>query len=409
MPQHPRRRSEALRDSPIAKPRFAIQFRRASTPKLSSMSTLISSWSSRTHRIALLLAVATGLTLSLTARAADDGFVSLFDGRTLEGWEGNPALWSVRDGAITGQTSPELPLKHNTFLVWKGGTVEDFELRLSYRIVHGNSGIQYRSKVLEQGAQGPIVGGYQADFEAGTTYSGILYEERGRGILAQRGQMTRIVPADGGKHDVEVLGSLGDSEGIQKGIRSEDWNEYIVIARGNHFTHIINGRVTVDVTDDDPAHGAKSGVLALQIHVGPPMTVQFKDIRIRKDTTSGETASSKTDLEGIQGKWLATSARANGEDIPPQEVAKLQLTFKGSKYVVDWESGGDTGSIQLTETSTPKGMLIVRDENGETLNGIYELKGHNLRVAYTMGGGPAPKDFSSPADSRTFSVTYSRK
>ncbi len=229
-----------------------------------------------------LLALAAALFALNSARAAEDGFTALFNGKSLDGWEGNTALWSVQDGAITGQTKADTALKHNTFLVWKGGTVGDFELRLRYRIVNGNSGIQYRSKVVEQGGQGPIVAGYQADFEAGKTYSGILYEERGRGILAQRGQKTRIVAGDGGKAKVEATGSVGKSEEIQAAIKHEDWNDYVVIAKGNHLQHFINGVATVDVTDEDTARAATSGILAFQVHVGPPMTVQFKDVRIKK-------------------------------------------------------------------------------------------------------------------------------
>ena len=146
-----------------------------------------------------LLALTLGLccfhaAATLSAADVEPGFKSLFNGTDLSGWEGNPKLWSVKDGTITGITGSDADTKinHNTFLVWKGGEVADFELRLSYRIEKGNSGIQYRSKVAENGKFGPIVGGYQADFEAGKTYSGILYEERGRGILAQRGQKTVI-------------------------------------------------------------------------------------------------------------------------------------------------------------------------------------------------------------------------
>lgn len=252
-----------------------------------------------------LAALAAVLALTLSARAAEQGFVSIFDGKSLDGWEGNKEIWSVQDGAITGQTKAETKLGHNTFLVWKGGTVGDFELRLSYRIVRGNSGIQYRSKVLEQGPQGPIVGGYQADFEAGTTYSGILYEERGRGILAQRGQVTRIVPTPDGKHEVEVLGSLGDTADIQSKIKSEEWNDYVIIARGNRVTHIINGRVTVDVTDEDAAHAASSGVLALQVHVGPPMTVQFKDLKLKKLGGEPSQARANEKKGSAQGEVLA--------------------------------------------------------------------------------------------------------
>ena len=237
-------------------------------------------------RVCALFTLAAALSSGV---AGEKGFKSIFNGKDLSGWKGNPDLWSVRDGAITGETQAEPKLTHNTFLVWQDGTVGDFELRLSYRIVKGNSGIQYRSKVLSQGDFGPIVGGYQADFEAGTKYSGILYEEKGRGILALRGEKVKIdgvkeVKTKRGvrKQPVKkVTGSLGDTEEIQKGIKSEEWNDYRIVAKGNHLRHFINGMQTVDVTDNGPGD-AKSGVLALQIHVGPPMVVQFKNIRIKK-------------------------------------------------------------------------------------------------------------------------------
>jgi hypothetical protein len=215
------------------------------------------------------------------ASDSEPGFQFLFNGKDLSGWNGNAEIWSVQDGAITGVTKAEPKLTHNTFLVYTNGEFADFELRLSYRIVKGNSGIQYRSRLLRQGQFGPIVGGYQADFEAGSTYSGILYEEQGRGILAQRGQKT-IVRAEGAKPKIEVVGLVGSSDEIQAAIKSEDWNDYVVIAKGNHLQHYINGKLTVDVTDEDAAKAAKSGVLALQVHTGPPMTVQFKNIRLKK-------------------------------------------------------------------------------------------------------------------------------
>jgi 3-keto-disaccharide hydrolase len=226
--------------------------------------------------VALTLTLATIIVVS--ASTVHAGEIELFNGKDLTGWEGNPDLWSVQDGAITGKTKADPKLTHNTFLVWTNGTVGDFELRVSYRIVNGNSGIQYRSKVLDHGKFGPIVGGYQADMEAGPTYSGILYEERGRGILAQRGQKT-VIDAQTGKP--RVVGSLGKSADIQAKIKHEDWNDYRVIAKGNHLQHFINGMQTIDVVDEQASKAAKSGVLALQIHVGPPMTVQFKNFHLK--------------------------------------------------------------------------------------------------------------------------------
>ncbi|HTG45459.1 MAG TPA: DUF1080 domain-containing protein, partial [Verrucomicrobiae bacterium] len=210
----------------------------------------------------------------LIAANPDGEFKSIFNGKDLAGWEGNPKFWSVKDGAITGQTTAENPTSHNTFLIWRDGKVDDFDLKLKFKIVGGNSGIQYRSKESPDW----VIGGYQADFEAGETYSGILYEERGRGILAQRGQKT--VVRDNGKP--EVTGSVGDSKEIQAAIKKEDWNEYTISARGYHFIHKINGMTTVDVTDEDKEHRVASGLLAFQVHAGPPMMVQFKDVQIKR-------------------------------------------------------------------------------------------------------------------------------
>lgn len=238
-----------------------------------------------------IFTVSAALALALTSMvaSAEEGR-AIFNGKDLTGWEGNPELWSVQDGAITGTTKadPADPkksvLKHNTFLVWKAGTVGDFELTFRYRIVAGNSGVQYRSKELPAGEFGPIISGYQADFEAGKTYSGILYEEKGRGILAKRGEKTTVKPApDGSKKPViEVTGSVGVSDEIQAAIKAEDWNEYRIVAKGNHLQHFINGKQTVDVLDEDSANAARSGLLAFQIHQGPPMVVQFKDILLKE-------------------------------------------------------------------------------------------------------------------------------
>lgn len=207
----------------------------------------------------------------------------LFNGKDLTGWKGQSEFWSVRDGALTGQATKEVPVKENTFLVWEG-QVGDFELHFKYKIVDqdgkadgfGNSGVQYRSKVVKP--EYSVVAGYQADFEVGKTYSGILYEEKGRGILANRGQKVVIHEGDApDKPKIEVTGSVGKSEEIQAAIHPAEWNNYVIIAKGGHLQHFINGKQTVDVTDETKV-GAKKGVLALQLHAGPPMTVQFKDI-----------------------------------------------------------------------------------------------------------------------------------
>lgn len=231
-------------------------------------------------RLSTGLGLALALSLATTARAADEpGFKPIFNGQNLEGWDGDAKFWSVQDGAITGRTTPENPTNGNTFILWRQGEVDDFELRLSYRLVGGNSGIQYRSADLGN----HVVGGYQGDFEAGDTYSGILYDERGRGILAGRGEKTVIGP----DHKPQKTGSVGDSAELQKAIKKEDWNDYVIIAEGNHLRHFINGKQTCDVTDNDREQRDMTGVLALQLHAGPPMTVQFKNIRLRRLRLAG--------------------------------------------------------------------------------------------------------------------------
>lgn len=231
----------------------------------------------------IISAALLSISCAFGAQAGEEGFIPLFNGKDLTGWKGNPDLWTVRDGAITGETKPDTKLSHNTFLVYTNKEFSDFELRLSYKIVGGNSGVQYRSKYVQDGKFGPIVGGYQADIEAGKTFSGILYEERGRGILANRGEKVLIKtdPNNPSKFIREKTGELGKSEDIQAKIKSEDWNEYVIIAKGNRLQQFINGVQTIEVVDEDTPRAAKSGIIALQLHVGPAMTVQFKDIRIK--------------------------------------------------------------------------------------------------------------------------------
>lgn len=240
-----------------------------------------------TARLTGIFALSAAIFIQTTPLTAqEEGFKSLFNGKDLTGWAGRPNHWSVQDGTITGVTSKENPAKGNNFLIAKDGDqnliVDDFELRFSYNFTGpwGNSGVQYRSK--DKGNF--VVNGYQGDFEVGTTYSGILYEEGGRGILAQRGQKV-VIKEDAdkpGKTKIEVTGKVGDTKEIQSAISTNGWNDYVIIAKGNHLQHFINGKLTVDVTDEQESKAAKSGILALQIHAGPPMKIQFKNIRIKR-------------------------------------------------------------------------------------------------------------------------------
>jgi hypothetical protein len=207
---------------------------------------------------------------------AQDQFHEIFNGHDLTGWKGNPKLWSVEDGAITGRTSAEDPIRFNTFLVWEQAEVADFVLELDYRIVGsgGNSGIQYRSKVLD--AANFVVGGYQADIDESMKFTGINYEEKGRGILAQRGE--RVTISEDGNKQAE---SFGEAVALAEKIHAIEWNHYTVTALGNKVTHQINGQLMSEVIDHEKEKAASRGVLAFQVHVGPPMVIQFKNIRLK--------------------------------------------------------------------------------------------------------------------------------
>ncbi|MBI2927547.1 MAG: DUF1080 domain-containing protein [Verrucomicrobia bacterium] len=343
-----------------------------------------------------------GLILGAAASAQEAGFKPLFNGRDLTGWEGNAKLWSVKDGAITGQTSATDPIKVNTFLVYTAEPVDDFELRLSYRIVGGNSGIQYRSKVTDQAQW--RVGGYQADFEAGKTYSGILYDEGavagGRGIMAERGQKVTW-DKDCKK---QVTGSLGKSEDIQAKIKNEDWNDYVITAQGNHLVHQINGVTTVDVTDECESKRLTSGVLALQIHVGPPMTVQFKNIRLKK--LAG--AAPRSDLDQLQGDWTLAELVANGETVPADALAGVKLKIKGNEYHVERSDGQDQGTFKLNASTNPKSM-DVSAESGAELPAIYDVSGDTFKACYAVNGAARPAEFKSTPGSDHVLAVYKRK
>ena len=216
-----------------------------------------------------------------TAPPEPEGMVALLNGKDLSGWEGDTRLWSFKDGAVRAESTKENPCQSNSFLIWKGGTPGDFELRLSFRIDHGNSGIQYRSQHVPPKEGDPnrwVVSGYQAEVENTPGKVGFLYHERGRGYLCNVGEKVEI-GADG---KPKVVGSLGDKQDIGKTYRKSDWNDYVIIARGNRLVHYLNGIQTVDAVDNDPKGSAAKGILALQIHAGPPMLVEFKNIRLKQ-------------------------------------------------------------------------------------------------------------------------------
>ena len=244
--------------------------------------------------LALLALAATAGTGRKAAAAAveEPGFRSLFNGKDLTGWDGLPGVWSVEEGAITGRNRAEAPLEGNTFLIWKEGTVGDFTLRLKFRfqpvagaaMARANSGVQYRSQVIDPAKR--VVGGYQADMDGGGNYVGMLYEERGRGILALPTQKVRLSPQPGepAKAKIDVLGataSEAERAALTAAVARGEWMDLTLIVEGRRLRHSVNGVQTAEIVDDDDAHRAASGVLALQVHAGEPMLVQFKEVRLK--------------------------------------------------------------------------------------------------------------------------------
>jgi hypothetical protein len=211
------------------------------------------------------------------AQKSEEGFKSLFNGKDLTGWEGDFKIWSVRDGAITGQTTEEVRVTENNFLIWKGGELADFELRLKYRIVGGNSGIYFHSRKRKPGQKGEALVGPQADFSADGRWTGVVMEYSLRDILAERSEKV-VIDEKGNK---KVVGYLDDHKKLLAAVKNEEWNDYTVITKGGHTVLKINGVVMCEIQDKDPKRPG-TGLLALQVHVGPPMLVQFKDIRLRK-------------------------------------------------------------------------------------------------------------------------------
>jgi len=213
----------------------------------------------------------------IDALAVDDhaGFEAIFDGKTLKGWDGDPQFWRVEDATIIGESTAEKPVKINTFLIWRGGQPKDFELKLEYRVNSTNSGVQYRSVELPDVGKW-VMKGYQADIDFANQYTGQLYEERGRGFLAMRGQVTRLQP---GKK--QVIATLRSGDELKALINANGWNQVHIIARGNVLTHIFNGHLMAQAVDDDPSGRAMSGLLGFQMHVGPPMKLEVRNVWLK--------------------------------------------------------------------------------------------------------------------------------
>jgi hypothetical protein len=239
------------------------------------------------------------------------GFDKIFDGATLANWDGDPAFWRVEGGAIVGETTAEKPLSENTFLIYRGSEPDNFELKLEFRMNATNSGVQYRSRQLTGAVGKWVLCGYQADIDFANSYTGMLYEERGRpGFLAPRGTAQYAGPNDvkqgqcssgqpvvprgqgAGRAGGDAaptpppplrgqIGQVEDGEALRAIIKIGDWNQFHVIARGNTLIHLLNGHVTALFVDDDQANRSMKGLIGVQLHVGAPMKVEFRNIYLK--------------------------------------------------------------------------------------------------------------------------------
>lgn len=224
-------------------------------------------------RLLSALAAMTLLALAWTTTqgAEETGFVSMFNGKDLTGWEGKPGGWWVEDGAITAESTKEKPCLKAHYLVWKGGEPADFIMRFQYKLVGGNSGIQFRSQTRPDWD----TWGYQADMEAGPQWTGCLFQHS-RGGVVMRGKKA-VIAEDGSRKEEE----FASGKELQKIVKAGDWNDYEIVAQGSRITLKINGQLMCEVDDRDAKLACKKGIIALQMHPGPPMKVQMKDLRIK--------------------------------------------------------------------------------------------------------------------------------
>ncbi|MCA9239364.1 MAG: DUF1080 domain-containing protein [Planctomycetales bacterium] len=242
-------------------------------------------------KCALLVLVLWAATSTAALHAGGPEFTRLFDGQTLDGWEGDEPFWRVREGAILGEITPDTRIGKNRFLIYQRELPDDFELVAEFRVSReGNSGINYRSKLVE-GIDFHALAGYQCDIDGQMRYTGSNYEERIRTTLAGIGESV-VLPqlpdagslryAKGNQWSArKIVEQLGEADGLRKQVKVNDWNEARIVARGNVLEHYINNVLMSRVVDDDTANRRLAGRLGVQVHVGPPMTIEYRTIRLR--------------------------------------------------------------------------------------------------------------------------------
>jgi putative heme-binding domain-containing protein len=279
--------------------------------------------------------------------SAQDGFKPLFDGKTLAGWDGNPELWSVEDGAITGKTKGPDHLAYNQFLIWNGGVVKNFELRAKVKCSASNSGIQYRSKALPEVGKW-VVAGYQCDIHANPPYNGMVYDERGRGILVQNGQSVII--------DDKAAKWLSAEHDPVK-VDFTEWHEYVIIAQGNRLIHKVDGKVTIELVDHDAKDRELEGLLAFQVHKGPAMIVQIKDVMLKKLPEVPLVTLDKSPIPSDAQRIVAPGAgkKAPAKNAPKAAPAPGKAKAKApAKKAPAGDTGKEIGENKATPVSRIK-------------------------------------------------------
>lgn len=227
-------------------------------------------------RFCMITMIFSSANMQLQAQKNKDGFKKIFDGKSMKNWEGDTEHWRIENGTFIGEVSAAKPLKTNTFMIYRGEVPENFEFKAEYRISpEGNSGVQYRSEQVENIPF--ALKGYQADIDGANRYTGQNYEERGRGFLAMRGEQS--VLKEGQKPT--ITGHVGNSDELKAKIRNNDWNQIHIIANGNHILHYINGVLMSETTDEDVTKRKMNGLIGLQVHVMPKMTVEYREIYLK--------------------------------------------------------------------------------------------------------------------------------
>jgi putative heme-binding domain-containing protein len=275
------------------------------------------------------------LLVALSPLSAQDGFKPIFDGKSLAGWDGNPDLWSVEDGAITGKTKGPDHLATNQFIIWRGGLVKNFELRAKIKCSASNSGIQYRSKELPEVGKW-VIGGYQCDVHPAAPNNAMVYEERGRGILVQNGQSV-------------IIDEKGDkwlaAEHAPVKVDVAEWHEYVIIAQGNHLIHKIDGKVTIDLVDHNVKSRSLEGLLAFQVHKGPAMIVKIKDIMLKE--------LPETALLSLEKNQIPSDAQRIVPPAPGKKAPAKTATAKAKAKAPAKKGDPDAGKAIGENKATP--------------------------------------------------------